>query len=171
MPAILSKPVVNKYANGKIYKLENEFDEFDSLYVGSTCKSLPARKSGHNKYAKQEPDRPVYEYFNYWGWDGVRIVLLENFPCQNKQELEVREQFWIDKLKPDLNSKNAHNTKEANQAQYRKDSAKDRIRNADRIKQSKALRIHCDCGVTGRRDDYKRHCRTKFHQEYLKTQI
>lgn len=103
MPVVLSKPIINKYANGKIYKLENDWDEFDAIYVGSTCKLLIQRKTKHDYSAKIYPDRPVYEYFNYFGWENVKIVLLEDFPCANEEELLIREKFWIDKLKPDLN--------------------------------------------------------------------
>jgi hypothetical protein len=75
---------MNRYHNGKIYKLVNADTR---IYVGSTCLPLSKRLSCHKKA----------------GWENVRIVQIEAFRCETKQELVAREQFYIDLLKPSLN--------------------------------------------------------------------
>lgn len=89
-----------RYANGKIYKLVNSVD--DEFYVGSTCTSLAKRKNGHKTTAKKKP-QPVHQHLNVIGWENVDIVLIEEYPCNNKMELERRERHFIEMLKPSLN--------------------------------------------------------------------
>lgn len=91
----------NKYSNGKIYRLVNNVD--DKEYIGSTIQTLTQRKSGHRVKAKKHADRRVYKHLNEIGFDNVEIILLENFPCSNKDELKRRERYFIETLKPDLN--------------------------------------------------------------------
>lgn len=91
----------NKYSKGKIYRLVNSVD--DEEYIGSTCGTLAKRKHGHKQLATKRPNQPVYSHFNKIGFDNVSIVLIEEYPCNNKMELERRERYWIEQLKPTLN--------------------------------------------------------------------
>lgn len=91
----------NRYAKGKIYRLVNSVDGEE--YVGSTCDTLPKRKCKHKDNAKKKPTRRIYEHLNAIGWDNVDIVLIEEYPCNNKMELERRERHFIEVLKPTLN--------------------------------------------------------------------
>ena len=86
---------------GKIYKLVNNVDS--SIYVGSTKTSLPKRFYGHKDTAKRNPTRRVYAHLVPIGWENVRIILIENYICNSKEELVAREQYYIDLLKPSLN--------------------------------------------------------------------
>ena len=45
----------------------------------------------------------LHEHFDTIGWDTVKIILIESFPCDNKMELAKRERHWIEELKPALN--------------------------------------------------------------------
>jgi len=89
------------YANGKVYRLVNNVDE--KFYIGSTCNPLHKRKNGHKRDAIKSPEQPVYQHLNTIGWDNVEIILIEPFPCNSKAELEARERYWIELLKPALN--------------------------------------------------------------------
>ena len=89
------------YKNGKIYKLVNNID--DKIYVGSTCTTLVKRKHEHKKKSKRCPDRRIYKHILAVSWDNASIILIENFPCESKDELVRRERYWYDQLKPDLN--------------------------------------------------------------------
>ena len=53
--------------------------------------------------ARRYPERKVYKELNTIGWENVRIIQIEAFRCENKQELIAREQYHMDLLKPDLN--------------------------------------------------------------------
>jgi group I intron endonuclease len=128
------------YSRGKIYKLVSDVD--DKFYVGSTAKQrLCNRKAGHKIDAKTKPT-PAHIHFNKIGWENVKIVLIEEYPCENKMQLERQERFWIEKLKPTLNKNiptrtdkeyqadNADKERER-KAKYRKDNIeKERERNA-----------------------------------------
>jgi len=89
------------YANGKIYRLVNNVDE--KYYIGSTCNPLHKRKNGHKRDAVKSPEQPVYKHLNIIGWDNVEIILIESYPCNSKAELEARERYWIELMKPVLN--------------------------------------------------------------------
>ena len=79
----------NKFCNGKVYRLVNKVDE--ELYVGSTIQSLAKRKGGHKCDARRHPEIKVYQHLNSIGWENVEIVLIETYPCNNKDELKARE--------------------------------------------------------------------------------
>jgi len=89
------------YANGKVYRLVNNVDE--KFYIGSTCNPLHKRKNGHKRDAIKSPEQPVYKHLNTVGWENVEIILIESYPCNSKAELEARERFWIELMKPELN--------------------------------------------------------------------
>ena len=101
---------MNRYENGKIYKLVNDVD--DSFYIGSTCLQLPKRLYYHKNDSNKAPNRRVYKHFLNIGWENIRIILIELFPCANKMELEKRERYYIDTLKPDLNKNKPYLTPE-----------------------------------------------------------
>jgi hypothetical protein len=96
---------MNRYSTGKIYKLVNDVD--NRIYIGSTCMPLAKRKSTHKALARKRPNQNVYSALNAVGWDNVRIILIENVFCNSKEELLSREQYYIDLLRPSLNSQAA----------------------------------------------------------------
>jgi predicted GIY-YIG superfamily endonuclease len=93
----------NKYLRGKIYKLVNEVDK--EIYVGSTTQPLHKRYYEHKSAAinKKTQHFKVYQHFNNLGWDNVKIILVEAYPCQDRMELLRKEREHIDILKPSLN--------------------------------------------------------------------
>jgi hypothetical protein len=93
------------YSNSKVYKLVNGID--NKIYIGSTTQSLSQRLAKHKDDAKKRP-YPVHRHFNTIGWDTVRIILIENVECFNKEQLVQREQHYIDLLKPELNKQAAY---------------------------------------------------------------
>ena len=93
---------MNRYNNGKIYKIVNNVD--DKIYVGSTCGTLRLRLSRHKTQSRKFLNQGVYSHLNSIGWDNVRIILIENVTAENKDQLLMREQHYIDLLKPSLNN-------------------------------------------------------------------
>jgi hypothetical protein len=92
--------MTNRYSKGKIYRLVSDIT--DKIYIGSCCMPLRQRLSMHKK---------MFEYFK----NGKRktccsskelleidphtqIVLIEQFPCNSKEELFMRERYWIENL-------------------------------------------------------------------------
>ena len=96
---------MTRFSNSKVYKLINSVDS--KIYVGSTTQPLSKRLMDHKSTAKKSPSF-VHKHFNKIGWDKVRIVLIETVNCFNKEQLNQREQHWIDLLKPSLNKQSAY---------------------------------------------------------------
>ena len=92
---------MNRYHNGKIYKLVNTVD--DRIYIGSSASELSKRLHWHKSTARKYTERKVYKELNTIGWENVRIIQIEAFRCENKNELITREQYHMDLLKPELN--------------------------------------------------------------------
>jgi len=78
---------MNKYQNGKIYKLVSS--QTDMIYIGSTTQSLKKRLGKHKFKSNICTSKLITRY------DDVDIKLLEEYPCNNIKELEKRESFYI----------------------------------------------------------------------------
>jgi len=105
------------YQKGKIYKIVNitSTDEAD-CYVGSTCVPLCKRLSSHKhavKVRKEETlkDGSLYYMMNKLGASNFRIVLIEEYPCNSKEQLLSREEHHRIQLKAKYNIIPAHNNK------------------------------------------------------------
>lgn len=102
------------YKNGKIYKIVpsqlNEDDPEYKIYIGShTNPRNCQRMRGHKSKFKSWKDNnkgsftTSYQLFNEFGIDKCDIVLIEKYPCNNKDELRQREQYYIDELSKEYN--------------------------------------------------------------------
>ncbi len=105
------------YGNGKIYKLIS--NNSDKIYIGSTCQSLAKRKAKHKEDSIRY-NNGKYHYvssFELFNLGDVDVILLENYPCKNKEELHARERFYIEEnLDTCVNVKVPNRTKQ----EYRK---------------------------------------------------
>ena len=97
------------YANGKVYKLVCTLPGIDDIYVGGTAyPRLSQRMCCHRSEAKATKwNYKLYRFMRQHGIENFKIELLENCPCTSKKELRLREQHFIDLLRPTLNSTNA----------------------------------------------------------------
>jgi len=87
---------------GKIYKLFFEND----IYIGSTFdKYLSNRLGKHRDVArKQRSTTKLYKTMYEKGANNFIIELLEEYECKTKEELRNKEDEWITKLTPSLNT-------------------------------------------------------------------
>ena len=88
----------NKYQRGKIYKIVD--NGYNMTYYGSTINKLCQRMALHrNKYKEFKNDTyhkySVFDIFYKYGIENCKIELVENYPCNNKNELELREGYYI----------------------------------------------------------------------------
>ena len=83
----MSEVEINKYANGKVYKIWNDVNA--EIYVGSTFQSLCKRMTNHCAHAACEKKyrTKLYSMMRTIGFDAFHIELLETHPCNNKEEL------------------------------------------------------------------------------------
>ena len=84
-----------KYENGKIYKIES--DQTDKVYIGSTTEKLSQRMAKHRcNYKKYNEGKYCFvTSFDIIKFGDAKIYLIENFPCNSKEELQSRERHYI----------------------------------------------------------------------------
>jgi len=85
-------------------------------YVGSTT-NFSKRKYAHKKRCIDETDPhyhiKVYQFIREnGGWTNWTMKPLEEYSCENKTQQIIREQFWIEQLKPEMNCKAAYTSVE-----------------------------------------------------------
>ena len=153
------------YKNAKIYKLWSP--EGDDIYIGSTTKLLSARKAQHKHDFQKKKENPqttsriLYEKYN-----DVRIELLECFPCENKDELNkkeneyIRNNICVNKKIPGRTNKEWY---EDNKEVVKEKVNKYRLNNQDKINERKSIKIMCECGEKINKDNKTRHEKTKKH--------
>jgi len=87
------------YSNGKVYKIESHLG--DNVYYGSTTKKyLSQRMDKHRCDYKQWLQGKAslimsYKMFEQYGIENCKIILIENCPCESKDELAAREAYYI----------------------------------------------------------------------------
>ena len=91
------------FTKGKIYKIYNFIT--DDIYIGSTTQLLSQRMAKHRHNSKYDSYQSIklYKCFHEHGIDNFNIELVENCDCNNKEELNAREGYYIRELKPTLN--------------------------------------------------------------------
>jgi len=78
------------YANGKIYKIVGDTG---ATYYGSTTVSLRERMYKHRGGSKTK--NKTSAYLEIISQMDCEIILVENYPCESKKELEDREAWYI----------------------------------------------------------------------------
>ena len=84
------------YANGKIFAIYNYIDP-TFIYVGSTCQSLSKRLSKHRRdiNCRKSQTVPLYMKMREIGKEHFYIELVEEYPCNNNEQLRAREGHYI----------------------------------------------------------------------------
>lgn len=81
----------NRYAKGKIYKIWSP--QIDLVYIGSTTKNTLAERMATHKYHFKKDIRITSKCI--LKYDDAKIELIENYPCNNRDELNAREGYYI----------------------------------------------------------------------------
>jgi len=105
------------YQNGKNYKIIDNTN--DNIYIGSTCEKLCRRlqkhKASYKCYLNPNIKQGYMRSFDILKNNDYKIILIEDYPCEKKEQLLSREQYWIDKLDC-INHNNAkHDSKKYSQ--------------------------------------------------------
>ena len=93
------------FQKGKIYIIRNRIN--DLVYIGSTCQSLAQRMVQHRRdmNVKRCQDWKLYQLMKELHNENFYIELLENYPCNTKDELNKREGEFIRKYQSQLNKR------------------------------------------------------------------
>lgn len=106
------------YTQGKIYRIVSSTGK---QYVGSTVETLSQRLSRHRRYMKDPSHQGVSSVKLLQEDPQAKIILIENYPCQNSEELRAREQYWIEHIEGGcVNFHRAHTPYEVVQEQAKK---------------------------------------------------
>ncbi len=149
---------MNRYKNGKIYKLTSKYT--DKIYIGSTIQLLKNRRRVHkSKKSNNTNSKLITQYTDF------KIELIENYPCENKRELRLREAYFIK-----LHFKLCVNTVipcrtdkeyyQDNKEKIKKNSKNYRKVNEDIVKEKKA-KFRKDNRERTRQDDRERYHKNK----------
>lgn len=175
------------YQQGKIYSIRS--NQTDEVYIGSTCKPLSARMAGHryayNQYLEgnNQPSTTANKLLEY---EDAYIELIENYPCNSKEELNKREGEiirstfnCINKTIPKRTPKEYYEDNkeyltmkqkeynELNKEHLIMKHKEYREKNKDKIIERKKIKITCSCGIVITKDKKTIHEKTKKHQTLI----
>ena len=166
---------MNKYQNGKIYKLT--CDNSPLIYYGSTCqKYLSSRLAGHKNSLNTERPCSSKQLFEL---GKVSIHLVEEYPCNSKMELELRERIYIEFMFKNFDYKiicNLHyprrSKSESSKEWYKqnKEKQKEYRENNEALKLYRKQTINCECGGQYVITNKQRHLKTKKHLAHVANQ-
>ncbi len=141
------------YSKGKIYKIVSNCT--NKIYIGSTTLDrLSTRLALHRHHGKN-----LIKYKNITSrkilkYGDAKIILLEKYPCETRDELMAREQYWMDKYKHlHVNKLNSVPVKE-NSIKYRENNIRRKIC------------LYCDIDLNA--NAYKIHCESHNHKKNVK---
>lgn len=126
------------YSCAVVYKIVCKDTNISFVYVGSTCNyrmRLSHHKSDYFNVNSPRYKLPLYEFMRVNGdWTNFEVVIVEEFPCNNKRELEEREQHWKVVCGDNMGLKKAHITKD----QIKEEAHKNYVENREaRLKRAK----------------------------------
>ena len=128
------------YELGKIYTIRSS--ETVGVYVGSTCDNLAKRFGGHKSVYNSNKDVSSRHIFDY-GFENAYIELLENYPCNSREELLKREGEHIRMMENCVNH----------------------VKNVGLYP---IIILKCECGDTYNKKYGVKHKNTEIHQQYIK---
>jgi hypothetical protein len=177
------------YKKGKIYCLRSH--QTDDIYIGSTIQPLHKRLHGHKSNLKKWKDGKIcyITSFEIVKYDDCYIELLEDCPCDNKNQLERREGQLIrqmdcaNKRVAGRNKKEWYDEKKEQIAEQKKKYYQDNKEqiagrgkkyyqdNKEQLLEYRKKRYEahkndykCEfCNYTGEKASYNRHLKTKKH--------
>ena len=155
------------YKNGKIYTIRS--NQTDNIYIGSTCSPLSKRlyehKSSYKKYLNGK-----YHFVSSYDilqYEDAYIELLEEYPCENKEQLCKREGELIRGGSNCVNKRIEGKKDEDYLKNYYKDNKEKLLQQGKEYRKIKYEKITCECGgcwSCGKKD---RHFQSQKHQKYL----
>lgn len=185
------------YSKGKIYKIVST--ETKDCYIGSTCEPYLSRRATKHRYDYNRwlvnPKRYVasVEILKYLD---AELILLENFPCESRDELRARERYWYDQI-PNVNkrppalsdeerrvkildkTKRYYKRHREERTEYNKEyfkknrekiseqSREYREKNKNKIKEKQKEPYICPCGSVIRLVGKSKHLNSIKHRSYL----
>jgi len=169
------------YQKGQIYKLVS--NHTDNIYIGSTTQPLRKRLGGHISSYKKWGVKMGCTSFELLKFGDTKIILIEKYPCNDKDELTSRERHHIENTPNVVNIqltmtrtksvyKYNHSEKRyINISKYRSTEkgkeAMKRQAHSDARKAYLQQTYECECGSKIRKSNLAQHRRTKNHIDIM----
>ena len=166
------------YNQGKIYIIKSYLTNM--VYIGSTCSTLNRRMTFHKSAMKQwqRNNGGKTSSFDILEFNDAYIELVEEFPCENKVELDRKEGEVIRATENTVNKKIAgRNPKEwyidnkevlhqyyMNNLEHRKEYM---LQNEAKLN----MRHFCPCGGKYLHRSIAQHLITKRHKNYIELNV
>jgi len=152
---IMDQQQNDKYQNTKIYYLQDD-STGEKLYFGSTYKTLDDRLDRHKidsfRESQSEYNSKKSKYLRSMDLKNLSIHLIEDYPCNTRNEKIKRERYWFDIYKLKLNSYKPYIT------HHNRDSKNEKKRQV----------IKCKCGYTFTYSGKSIHMKSALHQDAMK---
>jgi hypothetical protein len=171
-----------KYENAVIYKLCCKDASITDEYIGSTCnkyKRKQQHKSSCNSENMKGYNRLVYQFIRATGgFDNFDLIVIEEYPCESKVQLEMKEREYIERLRPTLNKNIPTRTKQEYNEENREDiseyNKQYREENKEEISEYHkqyyeriCIKFDCECGGKFINVNKNIHMKTQRHLKYL----
>ena len=151
------------YKNGKIYCIRSH--QTPDIYIGSTVQKLNKRIGSHREKYKKWLNK-IHHYttsFELVKYDDCYIELLEDYSCENKEQLHKKEGQYIREMDC-VNKRVEGRTKKEYQQENKEKLAKYIRQYQQTIGKEK---ITCECGNIVTKNSLSRHKKTIKHQKFL----
>ena len=188
---------MSEYSKSVIYRLDCNDKTVLEFYICSTY-DKNKRKKDHKSNCNNENCEP-YDYKVYkfirenGGWDTWTFEVIQEFPCDNEEQLRIQEQYYYDLLKPTLNTNRPYVSEEEMKkykakyyqdnreefAKYYQDNREDifkrraiyREKNREELLKKNKIKHNCECGVIFVLVSKSRHIKTKKHQNFINQKV
>jgi GIY-YIG catalytic domain len=152
------------------YRLVCRDPTVTECYVGSTCNEVDRRykhKSACTNQKSKKHNFYVYRFIREHGsWDNWELIVHEKLPMNNEFECKIRERYWVEQYKANLNKQIPSRT----QAEYYVDH-KEKI-NRRHAAYNAANEAHlktkhtCECGGCYTTNHMSHHNKSKRHTTF-----
>ena len=153
------------YSLGKIYRIYS--DICNIVYIGSTTERYLCNRKKTHKYKFRKWDQDPNKYSWTSSFDLLRLPyyefdLIESYPCDNIDELQKRERYWMEKFRENPKLVVVNRNTPCLTDQERRDSKRESYHRT---------KIHCKCECGGcytmPGSGWTEHTRTKRHKDHL----
>ena len=160
------------YTTTIIYKLMHKEDINNAnIYIGSTIDIINrnyTHKSACCRCKSKKYNQKKYQYIRQnGGWANWRLVEIEKYPCNNKIEAQIREEYWRRFFDAKLNTIKAHTTIEERNLRERYLKKLRYEKNKFKILEKLSQRVPCKCGAYVPKYNLSSHRKTKKHLQNL----
>jgi len=162
------------YSKSVIYKIICNTDK-TLIYIGSSC-SFTTRKSQHKSVCYNPNDKnynlPLYKMIrDNGGWDNFRMVIVEEYPCETKLQLHIREEQLRVEYNANMNAYSAYTNRKEYDIEYRKNNKEKKNEyNKEHYKNTKEKileKLTCECGCVIVKQKMNRHLQSDKHKKLI----